>query len=133
MKLLQTGLTVQVSLRDLGGSRAKLGVSINMSSVTGYSGSVPIISKDSFSVLSSVLSGGTFLLGSVDRTERADRVSGIFDSVYGSDNDSRLIQIWCRAYRIAGPVLQAENNGVPNGHTVFSGGENLSAAAGDPD
>ncbi|MBL9095265.1 MAG: hypothetical protein JNL96_28860 [Planctomycetaceae bacterium] len=103
-QFVDTGFQLDVGIREVGYDRTRLTVNAAISSVVGYVDQAPILAKDDFNSASVISSGGVYLLGALDRTGNEKTVAKWL-GLGGRDKQSKqLVQIWARAYRIAGPI-----------------------------
>ena len=108
-EVVQTGLDVRVSLRDLGEGRARLELRTGMSAVVGFvADSLPQINTQRYETTAVVQSGGVYLLGSLERRSQVDGVDGPLRSVRRDEDEARTVFIWARAYRIGGDARPRE-------------------------
>jgi len=103
VEFVETGLTVDVSMRDYGAGDVLLDLTVTRQNVLGEVGELPITSDDSFQTSVVVRSGGTYLLGQLLQSDDSiSRQAGI-----GSKKKGDKIQdyIWGIVYRIGGGGL----------------------------
>jgi hypothetical protein len=99
----QTGLTATVTPRATAAGRASLAVELELSQIVGDVEGAPVEANRQFSTVAVVSSGGTYLLGSLDRADASDSVAGPLKLAFGRDRSAELVQVWARCYRVAGP------------------------------
>ncbi len=101
---VQTGLEAKAGIRELAAGRARLTVDVRLSSLRDFVEGAPVTSDESFAAAAIVESGGVYLVGSLRREEES--VSSVAGIGLGwlQKRDTALLQVWCRAYRVAGPV-----------------------------
>ena len=103
VEFVETGLTVDVSMRDYGAGDVLLDLTVTRQNVLGEVGELPITSDDSFQTSVVGRSGGTYLLGQLLQSDDSiSRQAGI-----GSKKKGDKIQdyIWGIVYRIGGGGL----------------------------
>lgn len=102
---VQTGLEVDVEVRDLGQGRARLGLSTSLSTVVaiGAEGQ-PTINRQAFRTEAVVASGGVYLLGALERSQVAESVSGPLWARLESSSTQRSVLLWARVARVGGAV-----------------------------
>ena len=106
-EIVQTGLVINVGIRDLGSSRAQLSLSTSISSVVGFvEGNLPTINRQSYRTNAVIRSGGVYLLGALTRTSSLQAVDGILSMVEENDESKQNVLVFARAYRISGGVLR---------------------------
>ena len=66
--------------------------------------SAPVTSERVFDTVAVVESGGAYLLGLLGRDDKSKGRTGIFGLLFSKGKSGDVIQVWCRTYRIAGPV-----------------------------
>lgn len=107
-EVVQTGLSVDVSLRDLGSGRARVELRTSMSSVVGFiEDTLPTINTQRYQTNAVVRSGGVYLVGALRRNERLEGVDGPLRSLRRTEREDRTVMIWLRAYRIDGAARLA--------------------------
>lgn len=105
---VEVGFIVQVTIREVGNSRAMLDVSVDHKEVVGFVESAPISRGQTFETKAMIQSGGVYLLGEMKRTTRKQTIDGILSTGEVRDDNDTTVQIWARAYRIDGPTLEQE-------------------------
>lgn len=104
-KRIQTGQTIDVTIRESSADTAFLTVSVESSDIRGYVERAPIIFRENFSTRGEVRSGGVYLLGSHRlRNIKTDRRWWLR---WGLKNEveSKVLQIWCRACLVSHPTV----------------------------
>jgi Flp pilus assembly secretin CpaC len=128
---VQTGLQVSATVRELRESATRLSVDVSMSDVArtveADGVSAPVIKADTYKTQSEVISGGVYLLGSVERAGVTRSAAWPLRLGQKHQASNQVLQIWARAYRIAGPAqigaaAVIESNGSESGHFQASGG-----------
>lgn len=116
VEFLQTGIEVNVAVRDLGTSRALLDLDVSVSDVVGFVGNQPVVNEQAFDTRASVASSGVYLLGSLRRGTTTNATRGPLQVDYERSEADQLVQVWARTYRIATPRpshIQAEASAGP--------------------
>lgn len=109
-EIVQTGLSMEVGLRDLGDARARVELRTSISEVVGFvEDTLPTINTQRYETNAVIRAGGVYLLGSLQRRGRRSGVDGPFASVQRSEADDRTLFIWLRAYRIDGSLGAADS------------------------
>jgi type II secretory pathway component GspD/PulD (secretin) len=105
---VQTGLIIKSSLREVSPSTAKCQLDIELTNITGYVDSAPIINGQKFSTTAVLETGGVYLLGSLARKQKQRNTEGpLFPMLFNKSKSSGDIQVWLRCFRIAGPLSGA--------------------------
>ena len=101
---IQTGLSVDVQLRENSDTHASLIMKVKNSQVTGFvNDEVPITLDEELLTTASVRSSGVYLLGALDVAVNTDTRAGPgFTTSFGTQRQDNLTLIWCRCYRVAG-------------------------------
>lgn len=107
VEFLQTGIEVEVGVRDLGSGRALLSIQASVSDVVGFVQFQPIVNQQDFTTRASVASGGVYLLGSLRRSARSETIRGPLSVDVGRSAADQVVQVWARTYRIQSPKRQA--------------------------
>jgi len=102
---INTGLTLVSSIRDLGGSKAKLKTELTMAQLINYIEDAPVLSNDSFFTEVSIESGGVYLIGSLNIINTSDRNKHFLNSYEISSQEKRQIQIYVKAHKIKGEII----------------------------
>lgn len=111
-ELVQTGLSMEVGLRDLGDERARVEFSTQLSAVVGFvEGNLPTINTQRYRTNAVIRSGGVYLLGSLDRGRTLQGVDGPFRSAKRDEFEDRTFHVWLRAFRIDGGVRSPTDDG----------------------
>lgn len=107
---IQTGVTVSVKIREQNKSRAKLQLNVTMADIKSASADrPPTTGEESLRTISVVDAGGVYLLGSLAR-ERRTQGDGIGWQTGDYERlNSQVVQVWCEAFRIAGPVRPGDS------------------------
>lgn len=108
---VEAGLIIKVDLRDMGARRARLQLAAEISELTGYVETAPIVVKTTYETATIVESAGVYLLGSLQQTKERRGKAGTLGTVDVRDDRARTWQVWARVYKIGGPVLQQAQEG----------------------
>jgi type II secretory pathway component GspD/PulD (secretin) len=106
-QFIDTGLQINVLLRELSAGAARLELKAESSSVLEYRETLPILQKDDFEGTAVISSGGVYLVGSLERTAHDKRQTSPFRIAAKDSEQGQVLQIWARAYRVGGPVGSA--------------------------
>lgn len=103
--VIQTGLEVDVGVRDLGQGRAQLVLRTSLSAVVavGEEGQ-PTVNRQSFHTEAVVQSGGCYLLGALERSQVTSAIRGPLRTLQESGTESRSVLVWARLARVGGPA-----------------------------
>lgn len=108
-EVIPTGLTIAATLRDDTAKAAGLSLKLDLSSISGFQDTLPIITTQGIESETSIAAGGVYLLGSLEASSLSHSLSGSpLPLLYGRDRSSYTMQIWCKAYRIAGPLTSSQ-------------------------
>lgn len=99
-QIVETGLIVTLALRDIGQSRARINLAIELSEIVGYVEDAPVVDGLEFETRSIVTAGGVYLLGSMQQTKLHRGKESILKTVKSQDDSTRQWQIWARCYKI---------------------------------
>ena len=105
-EVIQTGFNVSSTIRDDSSSSGLLDLDLSLSSISSYIEGVPQIQREQFTTSASILSGGTYLLGSLDIGSKAKSLDGnIASANWSKSSDQNTLYIWARMYKIKGKTL----------------------------
>lgn len=106
----QTGLTVNVKLREHARTRARIELQVSMSDIKqSFSDRPPITGEETLQTISVVEAGGCYLLGSVAR-ERRSTGDGIgWRTGDYEKRNTQVVQVWAEAFRVGGPVRPGDS------------------------
>lgn len=133
-EFVEVGFVVEVGIREVGEGRALLDVDVDLQQVVGFVESAPIARGQTFQTRAVIESGGVYLLGEMNTTNRRQTIDGPFQLAEVQDDDNTTIQVWLRSYRIAGPAQQQEPKGGagnPGGVPLRGGGREAPPRPGD--
>ena len=105
---IKAGLQVEVTVREETAARCQAAIVVDLSQVTGQVEDVPIVNRQRLEINASLLSGGVYLLGSLQ--EGADRRGfggQVIPATWSRDRTNADIQLWARIYRCAGAAVDA--------------------------
>ena len=103
-QIIETGLIVNVGLRDMGQNRCRITLTIELSEVMGYVEDAPQINALTYQANSIVTGGGVYLLGSMQQDNRRRGRESILQTVTTRDDIKREWQVWARCYKIGSPL-----------------------------
>lgn len=103
----ETGLTVDVSLREEAEDIASVEVTMVLNEILRFVEQVPVTSGSDFKTKTSLRSGGVYLIGRVDEQEHSKGGGLGFRFGKRERHGARSLQIWARAYRIGGDAQSA--------------------------
>jgi len=104
---IDTGLQIDVELREVAHERARLKVKGSFSTVQSFVESAPIIGRDDYNASAVITSGGVYLVSALERTQTEKAQKGPLSFGVKKVDAGQVVQIWARAYRIAGPAASA--------------------------
>jgi hypothetical protein len=98
---IQTGIQLSATVRDAGDNSARLGIDVELSRISGYVESAPIVNSLSGGTAAFVTSGGSYLLLALrgEGHEKGNEGPGI-PTLYRNGSDRSTFQVWGRAYRV---------------------------------
>jgi hypothetical protein len=104
---VQTGVNVELTLRETEVRGARVDVTVNMSDVKRFVEEAPVTGEERFQTGAVVKAGGVYLLGTLvkDRS-RGQRSLGWQTQDYRTW-EAQVVQVWAQAYRIGGAVQQS--------------------------
>jgi len=88
--------------------RGRCGIKMELSDIVGTVSDAPIIASQSFQTSAVLTSAGVYLLGSLGRQDASNALSGPLQFDAAKSKSSELLQIWCRAYRVAAGERDAQ-------------------------
>ena len=98
---VEVGLTVDVSLREWEPGRASLTYSVVLGEISGFvDDRVPVRVEDELSGELAIISGGTYLVGSLDRRREGRTRSGVLQVGFGRDSESTELEVWAMVTRV---------------------------------
>lgn len=104
---IQTGLVVDVAVREVDPTEAVLTVSAELSALLGESGGLPVISRRSYTTSAAINSGGVYLLGSIRQAERTREAEGFVRLGSADRSASSVLLVWARAWRVGDAIAPA--------------------------
>lgn len=106
-EIVPTGLTIVATLRDDTAKAAGLNLKLDLSSISGYQDNLPIITTQGIESQTSLVTGGVYLLGSLEASMLSHSLAGSpLPLLFGRDRSAYTLQVWAKAYRIGGPLPQ---------------------------
>lgn len=102
---VEVGLTVRASLKDLGGGTSELATSVSVGQILGFVEESPIVDVQRINVTSLVASGGTYLLGSIERTGSIDGAETGFTVRRQNESTAGYLALWVRVIEVSAPVI----------------------------
>jgi type II secretory pathway component GspD/PulD (secretin) len=118
---VDSGLTASLEVREDSTTSCRMVYTYQFADAVtapnALAGAPPTLITQSLTGDATISSGGVYLLGSLEMSQKNHTLSGsIVPSVWSTDDTTRTIQIWCRAYRVgamapapasSGPVTTA--------------------------
>lgn len=104
---IDTGLQLDVELREVAHERARLRVKGSFSTVQSFVDSAPVVSRDDYASSAVISSGGVYLVSALERTQVEKTQRGPLSLGLKNSDVGQVVQIWARAYRVAGPLASA--------------------------
>lgn len=108
---VQTGLTVRCELREVSGQSAALTVHTEVSAITDFVGSAPVVAREAYDTRCVVESGGVYLLGSMARSSLDHQKTNGLRLGTKTTDEKRILQVWGRAVRVGGPAVEVIQGG----------------------
>ncbi|MBS0211014.1 MAG: hypothetical protein JSS27_18880 [Planctomycetes bacterium] len=101
----QLGLTLRLKVREVGPETGKISVHFENSSLQEYINNIPVIQRESYDGEAVIRSGGIYLVGSLRRHDERHDKQGWWRLGQSVNDSDAILQVWCRAARVGGPVL----------------------------
>ncbi|TWT86782.1 Bacterial type II and III secretion system protein [Pseudobythopirellula maris] len=102
---VQTGVQVELTLRETGERSAKIDLDLAMSDIKELvNGEAPVTGEESFVTTSIVQAGGVYLLGTLAKDRLQDRRELGLATGHDQTAAFQVLQVWLQCYRIGGPV-----------------------------
>jgi type II secretory pathway component GspD/PulD (secretin) len=115
-EVIPTGLTITSTLRDDTSSASRLDLKLELSSISGYKDTLPIITTQGIESQTSLVTGGVYLLGSLEASSLSHSLGGSpLPLVYGRERVGYTLQVWAKAYRVAGPLALSQQSAAAAG------------------
>jgi hypothetical protein len=112
---VQTGVNVELTLRETEPRGARVDVVVNMSDVKRFVEEAPVTGEERFQTGAVVKAGGVYLLGTLVKDRSRARYSLGWQSQEHVSWEAQVVQVWAQAYRIGGAVQQSA---IPSGQGV---------------
>jgi type II secretory pathway component GspD/PulD (secretin) len=110
---VQTGVQVEVALREANPQAARLDVMVSLSDIKRFVGEAPVTGEERFTTAAVVNAGGVYMLGTLVKDRRgAQKKLGWQSGEYLRD-DTQVVQVWCQTYRIEGGFQAPEQPPAP--------------------
>lgn len=117
-QMIQTGLTVDVKLREQSKSSARLDLQVKLSDIKAAPADrPPTTGEESLQTISIVEAGGVYLLGSMARERRSQADAIGWQTGQYEKLNSQVVQVWCEAFRVGGPVRPGDSGAYRNSDT----------------
>jgi type II secretory pathway component GspD/PulD (secretin) len=131
-ELIKTGLTISAGLRDDTSDHANLLLKLELSSISGYQDNLPIVTTQGLDSQTSLVSGGVYLLGSLEASSLDRSLGGSpLPLSFGRQRTAHTLQIWAKAYRIGGPLPLSQQAAAAAGPVLPSARPNPFDLKGD--
>lgn len=102
---IESGIIIDTKIREVSAKTAKCDLSIDLTTVSGYVETAPILTGQKFTTSAVLESGGVYLLGSMSRKGTSTDKSGPgIATLFKKSKSESTIQIWLRCFRISGPI-----------------------------
>jgi len=98
---VQTGLILKARVRELSDDLVRLTTELELSALNGFVESAPRTTNETLNFVADLRSGGTYLVGAVNHTEKKRLRPTFLSLKVGGTNQVRYVQVWARAYRIS--------------------------------
>lgn len=93
---IEIGLEVEIALRSWGQGRATIDYDFRLGEILGYvDDRIPIRTEETLTGAAGMKSGGTYLLGSLERGKERRGVSGAFGLAYTRETEATRLEVWC--------------------------------------
>lgn len=102
---VQTGVNVELTLRETEPRGARVDVVVNMSDVKRFVEEAPVTGEERFQTGAVVKAGGVYLLGTLVKDRSRGRNALGWQSQQYLTWESQVVQVWAQAYRIGGAVV----------------------------
>lgn len=113
---ITAGLLCNVTCRELDPVNARLTVKLSASDFEGMAEGLPIVREDRIDVTSDVVSGGVYLVASVEREDDRRSLSTWLKPGERRSTAFGVLQVWASVVRIGGPPRATPaGGGVPSG------------------
>lgn len=123
---IQTGVQMDVQLREVTEGSARISGSVSLSRVTGYVENAPVVINEEMDVTGTLASGGVYLIRAMEQRDQAKRWQTGLKLGQGTDDDTRYLQLWARIVRVGGGGVGSQEVDFP----ALAGSE-TDAPAGD--
>lgn len=101
----QTGLIVEVDLREQSQGIAALDLVAELSEITGFVEAAPITTQERVETRVCMASGGVYLVAASERMSKRDETRLGLSFGDAVTTEARQLQVWARACRVAGPAV----------------------------
>ena len=109
--IIEAGTKITVTVRDNGQNSAQLEYTIELGEITGYVQEAPITTVQEITGTTAIRSGGTYLLGALDRTTKSSQQTGPGIALLRNQNEGQsIVEVWGIVQRIGNetaPVIAA--------------------------
>ena len=116
-------------IRDAGDGSGLLEFSIEFGEVTGFVEDRPIVTEELVSGTVQVKDGGTYLIGSLERTSERRSRDGFLGLQFGREDVSSSLEVWVLAERVGG-YRHGDSGDGPGAQIVVSKSNDSGDAAG---
>jgi type II secretory pathway component GspD/PulD (secretin) len=123
---VQTGVNVELTLRETEPRGARVDVTVNMSDVKRFVEEAPVTGEERFQTGAVVKAGGVYLLGTLVKDRSRGRYSLGWQSQEHGSWEAQVVQVWAQAYRIGGAVVTSaipSSEGVQGAEVALAGPE----------
>jgi hypothetical protein len=116
---VQTGVNVELTLRETDERAARVDVVVNMSDVKRFVEEAPVTGEEQFQTGAVIKAGGVYLLGTLVKDRSRGRNALGWQSQEYLTWEAQVVQVWAHTYRIGGAVQQS----AASGHQGVQGAE----------
>ncbi|MDX1967840.1 MAG: hypothetical protein SFV23_11760, partial [Planctomycetaceae bacterium] len=102
VQTLQTGVIVRVSVREIGMSRARLRLNVDLADLQGFRDDLPQVSNQVIDTEADVASGGVYLVGALERNSSSRSYGQWLHIGERRERTRGVLQVWAKVYRISG-------------------------------
>jgi type II secretory pathway component GspD/PulD (secretin) len=112
---VQTGVNVELTLRETAERAARVDVVVNMSDVKRFVEEAPVTGEERFQTGAVIKAGGVYLLGTLVKDRSRGRNALGWQSQEYLSWEAQVVQVWAHTYRIGGAVV---TSAIPSGEGV---------------
>jgi len=103
---VDTGLIVDLSIREINLDKSIVAVSIELSEIVGFVDVYPRTRSRTFSTRAGIESSGVYLLGKLEASTKRHTLKSITRSATEMEDTQSTVQVWLSAYRVSNEKKQ---------------------------